>query len=63
MGRTLGFFESFSFISDGKQAVGLRGLSRLTCVCVFQGDLSTPIRVSLIVVPDSPIDIRFAADV
>jgi len=33
--------------------VGLRGLSRLTCVCVFQSDLSTPIKVSLIVVPNS----------
>ena len=33
--------------------MGLRGLSRLTCVCVFQSDLSTPIRVSLIVVPDT----------
>ena len=33
-------------------AAGLRGLGRLTCVCVFQSDLSTPIRVSLIVVPD-----------
>ena len=41
MGRTLGFFESF--LLDGKQAVGLRGLSRLTCVCIFQSDLSTPI--------------------
>ena len=33
--------------------MGLRGLSRLTCVCVFLGDLSTPIRVFLIVVPDT----------
>ena len=53
IGRTLGFFESFPFLPDGKQAVGLRGLSRLTCVCIFQSDLSTPIRVSLIVVPNS----------
>ena len=53
MGRTLGFFESFPFLQIWKEAVGLRGLSRLTCVCIFQSDLSTPIRVSLIVVPDS----------
>ena len=30
-------------------------LSRLTCVYVFQSDLSTPIRVSLIVVPDTKV--------
>ena len=53
MGRTLGFFESFPFFQIWKEAVGFRGLSRLTCVCVFQSDLSTPIRVSLIVVPDT----------
>ena len=53
MGRTLGFFESFSFFQIWKEAVGLRGLSRLTCVCVFQSDLSTSIRVSLIVAPDN----------
>ena len=35
--------------------MGLCGLSRLTCVCVFQSDLSTPIRVSLIMVPDTYI--------
>ena len=33
----------------------LRELSRLKCVCVFQNYLSTLIRVSLIVVPDSYI--------
>ena len=38
--------------------MGLRGLSRLTCVCVFQSDLSTLIRVSLIVVPDNRVDAR-----
>ena len=36
MGRTLGFIESFPFLQIWKEAVGLRGLSRLTCVCVFK---------------------------
>jgi len=36
MCRTLGFFESFPFLQIWKEAVGLRGLSRLTCVCVFK---------------------------
>ena len=36
MGRTLVFFESFPFLQIWKEAVGLRGLSRLTCVCVFK---------------------------
>ena len=36
MGHTLGFFESFRFLQIWKEAVGLRGLSRLTCVCVFK---------------------------
>ena len=36
MGRTLGFFESFPSFQIWKEAVGLRGLSHLTCVCVFK---------------------------
>ena len=32
----LGFFESFHFFQIWKEAVGLRGLSRLTCVCIFK---------------------------
>jgi len=32
--------------------VGLHGPSCLTCVCVFQGDLSTSIRAPLIMVSD-----------
>ena len=39
--------------------MGLRGLSRLKCVCVFQSDLSTPIRVSLIVVPDNTVRVQY----
>ena len=35
MGRVLGFFESLSFFQIGNEAVGLRGLSCLICVCVF----------------------------
>ena len=53
MGRMLGFFESFPFFQIGRRPWAFVGLVALTCVCVFQGDLSTPIRVSLIVVPDS----------
>ena len=36
MGRVLGFFESFPFFQIWKEAVGLRGLSCLICVCVFR---------------------------
>ena len=36
MGRTLGFFDFFPFFQIWKEAVGLRGLSHLTCVCVFK---------------------------
>ena len=54
-GPHAGLLWVLSFLPYGKQAVGLRGLSRLTCVCVFQSDLSTTIRVSLIVVPDRSV--------
>ena len=36
MVHMLGLFESFPFFQIWKEAVGLRGLSRLTCVCVFR---------------------------
>ena len=36
MGRVLGFFESLSFFQIWNEAVGLRGLSCLICVCVFR---------------------------
>ena len=36
MGRVLGFFESLSFFQIGNEAMGLRGLSCLICVCVFR---------------------------
>ena len=36
VGRVLGFFESFPFFQIWKEAVGLRGLSHLTCVCIFK---------------------------
>ena len=52
MGRMLGFFESFPFFQIGRRPWAFVDSVGLTCVCVFQGDLSTPIRVSLIVVPD-----------
>ena len=53
MGRMLGFFESFTFLRIGRRPWAFVGPVALTCVCVFQRDLSTPVRVSLIVVPDS----------
>ena len=53
MGHMLGSFESFTFFRVGRRPWAFAGPVALTCVCVFQGDLSTPIRVSLIVVPDS----------
>ena len=53
MGRSLGFFESFPFFQIGRRPRVFVGPVALTCVCVFQSDFSTPIRVSLIVVPDS----------
>ena len=53
MGRVLGSFESFPFIHIGRRPWAFVGPVALTCVCVFQNDLSTLIRGSLIVVPDS----------
>ena len=54
MGRILGFFESFPFFQIGRRPWAFVGPVALTCVCIFlYGDLSTPISVSLIVVPDS----------
>ena len=55
MGRTLGFFESVPFFQMGSRPWAFMGSVALTCVCVFQSDLSTLIRVSLIVVPDNYI--------
>ena len=46
-----------SFRLEGGRGPSWARLS-LTCVCVFQSDLSTPIRVSLIVVPDNRVDAR-----
>ena len=53
VGRVLGFFESFPFFQIGRRPWAFVGPVALTCVYVFYGDLSTPIRVSLIVVPDT----------
>ena len=52
MGRTLGFFESFAFFRMGGRPWALVGSVVQHVFCVFQSDLSTPIRVSLIVVSD-----------
>ena len=52
MGRTLGFFESFPFLRMGSRPWAFVGSAVLSGVCVFKSGLSTPIRVSLIVVPD-----------
>ena len=52
MGRMLGFFESFLFSWMGSRPWAFVGLVAFTGVCVFKSGLSTPIRVSLIVVPD-----------
>ena len=48
MGRMLGFFESFLFFQ-----IGRRPWAQLTYVCVFQSDINTPIKMSLIVVLDT----------
>ena len=53
MGRMLGFFEFFPFFQIGRRPWAFVGPVALTRVCVFQSDLSTPIRVSLIMLPDS----------
>jgi len=53
MGRTLGFFESFPFFRTGSRPWAFVGPVALTGACVFKSDLSTTIRVTLIVVPDS----------
>ena len=54
-GPHAGLRRVLPFPLNGKQAVGLRGLSRLIrCLCFFlKSGLSTTIRVSLIVAPDS----------
>jgi len=52
MGRTLGFFESFPFLRMGSRPWAFVGSTVLSGVCVLKSGLSTPIRVSLIVVPD-----------
>jgi len=49
----LGVLLFLLFVPDDEEAMGLRGPSCLTCVRVFQGDLSTPIRAPLIMVPDT----------
>ena len=53
VGRVLGFFESFPFFQIGRKPWAFVGPVALTHVCVFWSDLRTPIRVSLIVVPDT----------
>ena len=53
MGRTLGFFESFPFFRMGSRPWAFVGPVALTGVFCFQSDISTLIRVSLIVVPDT----------
>jgi len=53
MGRMLGFFESFTFFQIERRPWAFVGPVALIHVCVFQSDLSTPIGVSLIVVPDT----------
>ena len=53
MGRMLGSFESFPFFRIGSRPWAFVGPVALTGVCVFKSGLSTLIRVSLIVAPDS----------
>ena len=53
MGRTLGFLESLPFFRMGGRSWTFVGPVILTGVLYFWSDLSTPIRVSLIVIPDS----------
>ena len=54
-GPHAGLLRVLCFLPDWKEAVGLCRPSCLTWVCVFQSDLSAPIRVSLIVVSDNII--------
>ena len=51
-GHMLGFFESFPFFRIGSRPWAFVGPVAFTGVCVFKSGLSTPIRVSLIVIPD-----------
>ena len=53
MGRMLGLFESFPFLWMRSRPWAFMGLAVLSGVCVLKSGLSTPITVSLIVVPDS----------
>ena len=58
IGRILGFFESSPFSQVGRRSWAFVGPVALTCALRFYGDLNTPIRVSLIVVPDTLFDHR-----
>ena len=55
MGRMLGFFESFPFLFRRSRPWAFVGSVVLSGVCVFKSGLSTPIRVSLIVAPDTMV--------
>ena len=52
VGRMLDFFEFFPLFQIGRRPWAFVGPVALTCVCVFESGLSTPIRMSLIVAPD-----------
>ena len=47
------FFESFPFLRMGSRPWAFVGSTVLSGVCILKSGLSTPIRVSLIVVPDN----------
>src|SRR6185436_623721 len=53
MGRMLGFFEPFPFLWMRSRPWAFVGLAVLSGVCVFKSGLSTPIRVSIIVAPNT----------
>ena len=53
MGHMLGFFESFPFFRIGSGPWAFVGLAILSGVCILKSGLSTTIRVSLFVAPDS----------
>ena len=55
MGRMLGFFESFPFLFRRSRPWAFVSSVVLSGVCVFKSDLSTTIRVSLIVAPDTQV--------